>query len=257
MSYKLTFLGTGTSHGVPSIGCNCETCLSKDPKDNRLRSSILLEKNDNKIIIDTGPEFRIQCLRAKLDRLDSVLYTHTHADHLNGIDDLRSFTNKDKPLPLYGDNKTIDEIKYRFSYIVKGTINKTVIPNLSLNELEPYKKVNINGFEITPLVVYHGKLPIFGYKIFNTAYLTDCNYIPKETMKHLNNLDVLILDALQHHQHKTHFTLEQAVEEAKKISAKQTFFTHIAHGIKHDRDSKWLPKNMELSYDTLSINLEE
>jgi len=257
MSYKITFLGTGTSHGIPSIGCRCETCLSKDPKDNRFRSSLLLEKDGKNIIIDTGPEFRLQCLRANLSDLDAVLYTHTHADHLNGIDDLRSFTNKDIPLPLYGDKSTIDEIENRFSYILNGTINNTVIPNVSLNVLEPYETINIFGFEITPLIVYHGKLPIYGFKIFNIAYLTDCNYIPKKTYEYLNNLDVLILDALQHWPHKTHFTLEQAVEEAKQIKAKMTYFTHIAHGLKHDRDSKNLPTHMELSYDMLSFELEE
>lgn len=257
MSYNITFLGTGTSHGIPSIGCHCETCLSKNPKDKRFRSSILLEKDGNNIVIDTGPEFRLQCLRSNLSNLEAVLYTHTHADHLNGIDDLRSFTNKEIPLPLYGNKSTIDEIEYRFSYILNGTINNTVVPNVSLNVLKPYEKVNISGFDITPLVVYHGKLPILGFKIFNIAYLTDCNYIPKETLEYLNDLDILVLDALQHWPHKTHFTLEQAVEQAKIINAKQTYFTHIAHGLKHDRDNKNLPKHMELSYDMLSIELEE
>lgn len=257
MSYRLTFLGSGTSHGVPSIGCKCETCLSKDPKDKRLRSSILLERDDKNIVIDTGPEFRIQCLRADINHLEAVLYTHTHADHLNGIDDLRSFTNKNVSLPLYGDEKTIVEIKQRFSYIQLGTINGTAIPNLTLNVLKPYQKINIEGFDITPLIVDHGWLKIYGYKIFNSAYLTDCNNIPDETYKYLKNLDLLVLDALQHHPHKTHYTLEQAIEVAKKIGAKKTYFTHIAHGIKNDRDSKLLPKNMELSYDTLSIELEE
>jgi len=257
LSYKLTFLGTGTSHGVPSIGCKCETCLSKDPKDNRFRSSILLERNNKSLVIDTGPEFRLQCLRANLSSLDAVLYTHTHADHLNGIDDLRSFTNKKRTLPLYGDKKTIKEISYRFPYFINGTINETIIPNLSLNELIPYETKDIKGFKITPLVVNHGKLEIFGYRIFNVAYLTDCNYINSETYEYLKDLDILILDALQHRLHRTHFTLEQAVDEAKKIGAKHTYFTHIAHGIKHQRDNKLLPKNMELSYDMLSISLEE
>lgn len=257
MSYKLTFLGTGTSHGVPSIGCKCETCLSKDPKDNRFRSSILLERNNKSLVIDTGPEFRLQCLRANLSSLDAVLYTHTHADHLNGIDDLRSFTNKKRTLPLYGDKKTIKEISYRFPYFINGTINETIIPNLSLNELIPYETKDIKGFKITPLVVNHGKLEIFGYRIFNVAYLTDCNYINSKTYEYLKDLDILILDALQHRLHRTHFTLEQAVDEAKKIGAKHTYFTHIAHGIKHQRDNKLLPKNMELSYDMLSISLEE
>jgi len=257
VSYRITFLGSGTSHGVPSIGCNCETCLSKDPKDNRLRSSILLERNNRNIVIDTGPEFRIQCLRAKINHLEAVLYTHTHADHLNGIDDLRSFSDKMRTLPLYGDEKTIKEIRNRFSYIEMGTLNNTNIPNLSLNVLRPYEKVSVEDFEITPLIVNHGKLEIFGYKIFNSAYLTDCNNIPIETMKYLNNLDLLILDALQHRTHKTHFTLEEAIEVAKEIGAKQTLFTHIAHGIKHERDSKLLGENMAISYDTLSIELEE
>lgn len=257
MSYRLTFLGSGTSHGVPSIGCKCETCLSTNPKDKRLRSSILLERNNKNIVIDTGPEFRIQCLRADIDHLEAVLYTHTHADHLNGIDDLRSFTNKERTLPLYGSLETINEIRERFSYIELGTLNGTTIPNLSLNILKPYQKVSICDFDITPLVLDHGMLKIFGYKIFNSAYLTDCNHIPSETYKYLKNLDVLVLDALQHRPHKTHYTLEQAIEVAREIGAKKTYFTHIAHGINHERDSKLLDNNMELSYDTLSIELEE
>lgn len=257
MAYRLTFLGTGTSHGVPTIGCKCPTCLSHDSKDKRLRSSVLIQRNNKNIVIDTGPEFRIQCLREDICHLNAVLYTHTHADHLNGIDDLRSFTNKEKSLPLYGDKKTIKEIRERFSYIERGNVNGTTIPHLSLNVLEPYKEVDIFGFKITPLIVDHGSLPILGFKIFNMAYLTDCNHIPRETYKSLKNLDLLVLDALQHKRHRTHYTLEKAIEVARFIGAKKTYFTHIAHGIKNDRDSLLLDDNMELSFDTLSIELEE
>ena len=257
MAYRLTFLGTGTSHGVPAIGCKCKTCTSNDPKDKRLRSSILLQRHNTNIVIDTGQEFRIQCLRENIDHLEGVIYTHAHADHLNGIDDLRSFTNRYKSLPLFGDKKTIQEIIDRFSYIRNSTINNTNVPNLLLNVLKPYEKINISGFDITPLIINHGKLEIYGYKIFNSAYLTDCNNIPKQSYKYLKNLDLLILDALQHHPHKTHFTIEEAIEVARSIGAKKTLFTHIAHGIKNSRDSKLLDSNMNLAYDTLSIELEE
>lgn len=257
MAYKLTFLGTGTSHGIPVIGCNCSTCKSTNPKNNRYRSSVLFSKDNKNLLIDTTPEFRLQALRANICGLEGVLYTHTHADHLNGIDDLRVFT-RHKSLPIYGSALTIGHIKNRFEYVLgnKNNVLKS-IPHLYSNVLEPYKKYYIDGFEVTPLLIYHGELPIFGYRIFDVAYLTDTNNIPEKTMKYLKDLDLLVLVALQHNAHRTHFNVEGAIEMAKKIGAKKTLFTHISHGLEHERDNADLPENMGLAYDTMQLEFEE
>jgi phosphoribosyl 1,2-cyclic phosphate phosphodiesterase len=257
LSYKLTFLGTGTSHGIPVIGCKCATCNSSNPKNKRFRSSVLFCKDNKNLLIDTTPEFRLQALRADLCQLEGVLYTHTHADHLNGIDDLRVFTNK-KSLPIYGSALTIEHIESRFEYVLgKKKEIFTSIPRLYSNVLEPYKKYNIAGFEVTPLVINHGDLPIFGYRIFDVAYLTDTNNIPEKTMEYLKDLDLLVLVALQHHTHLTHFNKKGAIEMARKIGAKKTLFTHIAHGLEHEKDNADLPQNMALAYDTLQLEFEE
>ncbi len=257
MSYKLTFLGTGTSHGIPVIGCKCATCSSSNPKNKRYRSSVLFSKDNKNLLIDTTPEFRLQALREDICDLDGVLYTHTHADHLNGIDDLRVFTRR-KSLPIYGSTSTIEEIKRRFKYVLKNEKDSvTSIPHLFSNVLEPYKKYEIAGFEVTPLPILHGSLPIFGYRIFDVAYLTDTNHIPEKTMEYLKGLDLLVIVALQHRVHFTHFNLESAIEVAKQIGAKRTLFTHIAHGLEHEKENANLPENMELAYDTLQIEFEE
>jgi phosphoribosyl 1,2-cyclic phosphate phosphodiesterase len=257
LSYKLTFLGTGTSHGIPVIGCKCETCSSSNPKNKRYRSSVLFTKDNKNLLIDTTPEFRLQALRANICELEGVLYTHTHADHLNGIDDLRVFT-RHKSLPIYGSALTIERIENRFDYVLKSKKESlTSIPHLFSTVLEPYKKYNIAGFEVTPLPIFHGKLPIFGYRIFDVAYLTDTNNIPEKTMEYLKDLDLLVLVALQHKVHQTHFNLESAIKVATKIGAKKTLFTHIAHGLEHEKDNANLPDNMELAYDTMQLEFEE
>lgn len=257
MSYSINFLGTGTSHGVPVIGCDCDTCRSTNKKNNRYRSSVLFKKDDKYLLIDTPPEFRLQALRANIKKLDGVLYTHPHADHLNGIDDLRIFTMR-KQLFIYSNETCINEIKKRFSYVI-GMRNDYVnsVPNLITNVLKPYEKVNISGFDVTPIPIFHGDIPIYGYRIFNVAYLTDTNNIPNESMKYLKDLDLLVLVCLQHRVHKTHFNKEQAVAMAKRIGAKRTLFTHIAHSIEHEKDNSDLPFSMELAYDTLELDFEE
>lgn len=257
MPYTLTFLGTGTSHGIPVIGCNCPTCLSTNIKDKRYRSSILLQKDGKNLVIDTGPEFRLQTLRAGFNHLEAVLYTHSHADHLNGIDDLRTFSTVERSLPIFGNEQTMKEVSKRFAYVFEKKDIISSIPHLYTNVLHPYEKKDICGFEVTALPIFHGAQEIFGYRIFNTAYLTDCNFIPKETLNYLKKLDLLVIVALQHKKHKTHYNLEQAIEVAKNIGAKQTLFTHIAHAINHENDNKGLPEGMSLAYDTLQVVLEE
>ncbi|MFA6865152.1 MAG: MBL fold metallo-hydrolase [Sphaerochaetaceae bacterium] len=258
MSYSLNFLGTGTSHGIPVIGCKCATCTSTNPKNKRYRSSVLFTKDGKNLLIDTTPEFRLQALRANLNELEGVLYTHIHADHVHGIDDLRVFTTKTS-LPIYGSEATIKHIEKHFTYVIKSetAYKKAAVPHLYTNVLEAYKTYNIGGFEVTPLIIYHGDMPIFGYRIFNVAYLTDTNNIPEKTLEYLKDLDLLVLVALQHKEHKTHYNISQAVAMAKRIGAKQTLFTHIAHGLEHEKDNADLPPTMALAYDTLEMNFEE
>jgi len=253
VSVKITFLGTGTSHGIPMIGCNCSTCTSTDPKDTRLRSSVLLEKNGKSIVIDTGPEFRIQALRAGITHLDAILYTHPHADHLNGIDDVRPLTRN--TLPLYGNKITIEQINSRFNYAVNNDDTYGALPHLATRVLQPYQTVTIAGFAVTPITLLHGKIEDFGYRLDSIAYLTDCNKIPNESYDYLKDLDLVVIDALQHHNHPTHFNIFQAIEEAKRIHAKRTLFTHISHGLTTERDARLLPEGMEFAYDTLCIEL--
>lgn len=238
------------------IGCTCSTCRSKDPRDKRLRSSLLLEKDGKRIIIDTGPEFRLQALRVGLDSLDAILYTHAHADHLNGIDDIRPLSRY-HVLPLYGNETTIAQIRYRFSYAVDNAEKYGALPHLQTHVLRPYEICNICGFPVQPVVLFHGNIEDFGYRIGKMAYLTDCSRIPPETYPYLHDLDLLVLDALQHHDHPTHFNIFQAIEEARKIGARQTLFTHISHGLMHGRDSVLLPRNMAFAYDMLSLELSE
>lgn len=228
---ELTFLGTGTSHGIPVITCNCNVCCSKQKKNRRLRSSVYIKSDLSSILIDSTPEFRIQALTHKIDKIDGVLYTHTHADHLHGIDDIRPFSVK-KDIPLYGMDKDLKEIKGRFPYIFNKTPQKGGgKPNLVTKPVTDNFK--IGDLEITPIPIKHGILDIYGYRINNTAYLTDCSGIPKESYKLLENLDVLILGALRYRAHSTHFNIEQAIAEIRKINPKKAYFTHICHEIEH------------------------
>ena len=252
---KLTFLGTGTSQGVPVIACECEVCLSSDLRDKRLRTSALISYKNTNIVIDTGPDFRTQMLRENVKHLEAVIFTHPHKDHTAGLDDIRPFVFKQqKPMDVYADENTQNQLRREFSYIFDGT-NYPGIPKLTLHTIEPYKKFQINEIEILPLIGYHYKLPVLGFKIGNSVYFTDVNKFPEETLKHLYNLDVLVINALRWEPHISHFTLPEAIELARKLKAKRTYFTHISHLLgKHEEVSKQLPENMFLAYDGLKID---
>jgi phosphoribosyl 1,2-cyclic phosphate phosphodiesterase len=253
---KVVMLGSGTSQGVPIIGCKCETCTSENPKDKRLRVSAFVETDGTKILIDTSIDFRQQLLRADVSDLDAILFTHHHVDHIFGLDDLRQINQRHKKfVDIYGNKMTLDEIKVTFRYALdEELISYMAVPMMNFNYLEN-SDFQVKNVKVTPVEVWHGRIKIFGYRIGKFAYITDCSSIPETEMEKLFGLDLLILNALRHAPHPTHFNLEQAVEIAQKVKAKQTYFTHITHDINHDKTNAVLPPGIELGYDGLEINL--
>lgn len=253
---RVILLGTGTSHGVPMIGCDCPVCTSSDSRDKRTRSSILMQIEGGSILVDTTPELRIQCLSSNVSRVDAVLFTHAHADHVTGLDDLRRFNWLQRaPLTCYGDEQTLATIERMFPYAFDHHSSYiSSKPQLHLSRITgPF---DLCGEQITPIPLFHGPLPVLGFRIQRFAYCTDCSVIPEASMKLLEDLDVLVLDALRHKPHPTHFTLEQAVEAARIIDAKHTYFTHIAHELGHASTNANLPPGMSLGYDGQVIELD-
>ncbi|NLU21902.1 MAG: MBL fold metallo-hydrolase [Phycisphaerae bacterium] len=248
-SVKVTILGSGTSHGVPMIGCDCPVCTSPDPRDKRTRSSILIETAGQSILVDTTPELRVQCLTCNVRRVDAVLYTHAHADHVTGMDDLRRFNHlQSGPITCYADAHTGAILKRMFSYAFNHDPNYvSAIPQLNLAPIDG--PLELNGVRIIPIRLFHGELPVLGFRVGRFAYCTDVSRIPDESFELLRGLEVLVLDALRRRPHPTHFNLEQAVETAGRIAADQTYFTHIAHELGHEATNVELPRNMALGYD--------
>ncbi len=239
--------------GVPMAGCTCATCLSEDPKDKRLRTSALIRANDKQVLIDTSVDYRQQMIRAKVKHLDAVVYTHHHVDHILGMDDLRSFMLLNKTdMPLYAMAETTENIKRVFSYAFQTT-NYGSLPQLKLNLIDeaPFEAA---GIPFMPVPLMHGKMPVMGYRIGNFAYCTDVSFIPESSFALLKNLDVLILDALRYKTHPTHFSVDEAIAAAKRIGAKNTYFTHISHDIQHATAE--LPESIHLAYDGLSFELD-
>ena len=253
MQLKVTFLGTGTSQGVPVIGCGCLVCHSTSFLDKRLRSSILIHVNNLTILIDIGPDFRYQFLRSNYYNIDSILFTHNHRDHTAGLDDLRPiyYANK-KPIELYGESKVFDALKNDFSYIFKG-VNYPGKPQFNFN-LVDNRTFYISNIEVQPIRVLHHRLPILGYRIGSFAYITDANYISNEEKKKLLGLKVLIINSLQREKHISHYNLEEALEVIKELAPQKAYLTHIGHGMGlHNEVEKELPKNVFISYDNLEI----
>lgn len=252
--FELKLLGTGTSTGVPTISCSCPTCTSDDPKDKRLRCSALIKYKSKNIIIDTGPDFRQQFLKYGLNHLDAVVYTHHHFDHIGGFDDIRGINfTMEKALPIYLNSETLDNLSRIFSYAFRD-YNETGggIPMVEVNMISD-GEFEVNGLKFTILPLQHGSLEVLGFRIGNVAYCTDTNFIPENTIELMQDLDVLIIDGLRHKIHRTHFNIEQAIEQAKIINAKQTYLTHIAHQIKHSEVENTLPERINLAYDGLTI----
>jgi len=246
---KITVLGSGTSHGVPMIGCDCPVCASPDPRDRRTRPSIVMQYGDTSLLVDTGPELRLQCLANNVRQVDAVLYTHFHVDHLAGLDDLRRFNwLQDGPIPCYGQAATLDRLRQMFPYVFDGAAqHPSAVPRLSLHVIDG--PLEIGGRTITPVPLFHGDLPVLGFRVGDFAYCTDVNQIPPASLPLLDGLSVLILDALRKRPHPTHFNLEQAVEQARIIGAKHTYFTHIAHELGHEETNRDLPNGMALAHD--------
>lgn len=250
----ITILGSGTSTGVPVIGCRCAVCRSENPRNNRTRSSILLHSQEHNILIDTATDLRQQALRHGLRTLDAVLYTHAHADHINGIDDLRSFNLPHRQvIPVYGAAQTLQHIGHLFDYIFNPSKQSGFVPLLKLCPVEsPFRLFDL---EITPIPLIHGDLTVYGYRCGPLAYLTDCSAIPARSFPLLKGLDLLILDGLRFKSHPTHFNIQQAIEAAQQVRARRTLLTHLTHDVEHVRDSRNLPADVEFAYDGQQITL--
>lgn len=251
---KFTFLGTGTSQGVPIIGCRCEVCLSLNLNDKRLRSSLLIESETTTVVIDSGPDFRQQLLRADVRKLDALVITHGHKDHLAGMDDIRAFNYlQGKPIDIYASNETQSTIRTEFSYIFDRS-DYPGVPQVNLHTITKHESFVIGDIKFEPIEVLHYKMPVLGFRIGNFSYITDANFIDEIELKKIFGSEYLVLNALRRETHISHFTLEQAIAMAQRIGATQTYFTHISHQLGlHDEVDNELPKGMNLAFDTLSI----
>jgi phosphoribosyl 1,2-cyclic phosphate phosphodiesterase len=250
----LKFLGTGTSTGVPMISCSCSVCKSSDPHDKRTRPSILLEYDGRVVVIDTTPDFRTQALREGLTRLDAVLFTHCHADHIMGLDDTRVFYFRQQvPLPIYAEARCMATLRTTFAYIFEGNYPFGGVVKLDPHVIEgPF---DLWGLEFTPVPVLHGNLPILGFRFQDTAYVTDVSEIPESSIPLLEGLDILILDGLRPKPHPTHFSLAQALVMVERLKPRRAFLTHIAHELGHQATSSTLPSPVQLAYDGLRLEL--
>jgi len=256
MKATLTVLGSGTSMGVPTIGCTCAVCHSIDPHDRRTRPSVLVEYNGHAILIDTTPDFREQAIRENICHLDAVLYTHTHADHILGIDDLRplSFLHKPNRLPLYAHPDAAEFIRNMFRYIFVADYKFGGLP---LVEMKPLNgPLELFGATFTPIVLIHGEAEIYGFRFGSAAYLTDHSKIPENSLTQLEELDVLFLDALRYKPHPTHSTVENSLKVVEQLKPRRAFFTHICHDLPHQATNASLPKNVRLCYDGMKLEFE-
>lgn len=252
---RLTFLGTGTSVGVPYIGCKCKVCTSRDPRDRRLRCSSLIETRDTRILIDTSPDFRRQMLTQPFRKIDAVLLTHIHYDHVGGMDDIRPFC-KFGEVNVYADETTSRGLLTSMPYCF-GANHYPGSPKINLHTIYPHKTLKINNLEIIPLRVYHGKLPILGYRIGRLAYITDMKTMDDDEMRYLEGLDTLVVNALRFEPHPTHQNLDDAVEFAKKVGADHTYLIHFCHHIGlHAETSRLLPRGIHMAYDGLTIKVK-
>jgi len=255
MKATLTVLGSGTSMGVPTIGCSCKVCTSEDVHDRRTRPSILLHYGGHTVLIDTTPDFRQQALREKITRIDAVLYTHAHADHILGLDDLRPLTFKrEQKLPLYADESSAKLIERMFAYVFDPDSRYSTRPQVTLHRLNG--TLELFGAKFQPLKVMHGDTDVTGFRFGTAAYLTDFSSIPEETMQALHGLDVLFLDALRHRPHPTHSSLEESLQIVERLKPARAFFVHMSHDLGHEETNRSLPPSVRLAHDGLKLEFE-
>ncbi|HEV2288102.1 MAG TPA: MBL fold metallo-hydrolase [Candidatus Acidoferrales bacterium] len=252
---KVTVLGSGTSMGVPTLACRCSVCRSADPRDQRTRPSVLLSYNGRNVVIDTTPDFRLQALRSEIDHLDAILYTHAHADHILGLDDIRPFNQKQRSaIPVYASDETIAILRRTFAYIFEPQTAESSVPQIEIHAIkEPF---NLFGAHITPVPVRHGPLTVLGFRIGTIAYLTDFSSIPETSGPMLGGLDHLILDALRYTPHPMHSTVDQSLAIVRELAPRHAWFTHICHDLGHEATNAKLPQNVQLSYDGLSFEVD-
>ncbi|MFZ9848332.1 MAG: MBL fold metallo-hydrolase [Flavobacteriales bacterium] len=252
---KITFLGTGTSQGIPVIACGCEVCTSSNPKDNRLRVSVMIEVDGKNIVIDSGPDFRQQMLRENVKTLEAVVFTHEHKDHVAGLDDVRAFNYfSGKHMNVYANEQVQVALKREFHYVFSGE-NYPGIPRINVHTIDtaPFE---VSGVKFIPIQVLHYKLPVLGFRVNDFTYITDANFISDEEIEKIKGTKVLVLNALRREKHISHFTLEEALELVKKINPEKAYFTHVSHQLGlHDEVSKELPANVELAYDGLVVEM--
>ena len=253
---KVTFLGTGTSQGIPVVGSDHPVCQSDDPRDKRLRSSVMVQWNDCAVVIDCGPDFRQQMLQHPISKLDAILITHEHADHTAGIDDIRPFFFRQGDIPMYSLPRVIDNLTQRFGYIFSSDNKYPGAPAVDVHHVNPNQNFTICNQLIIPVLGQHNRLEVLGYRMESFAYLTDIKTISDDEIRKLNGLDVLVLNALRQEPHHSHLNLKEAIDLAQQIGAKTTYFTHISHHLGfHAEVQKKLPKNVHLAYDNLSISI--
>ena len=253
MPFKITFLGTGTSHGVPVIACDCDVCTSDDPRDKRLRTSILVEHQDKIIVVDTGPDFRQQMLRSGTKKITSILFTHEHRDHMAGLDDVRAFNFvQHKKIDVYAEKRVEIALKNEFHYVFAEE-KYPGIPDIEVHRIDS-KPFEVEGIEIIPIRVMHYKLPVLGFRFGNFAYLTDTKTVPPEEMNKLQNLDVLVLNCLRKEPHISHLNLEEALQLSEKLKPGMTYLTHLSHRFgRHAIEEPLLPPTVAIAYDGLQI----
>jgi phosphoribosyl 1,2-cyclic phosphate phosphodiesterase len=256
MRATLTVLGSGTSMGVPTIGCDCSVCHSSDPRDRRTRPSVLISYSGRNVLIDTTPDFREQAIRENITHLDAVLYTHTHADHLLGIDDLRplSFLHKPHRLPLYAHPEAADFIRQMFRYIFDSDYKFGGLPHVEMRTMNG--TLDLFGARFEPIKLIHGEAEIYGFRFGSAAYLTDHSEVPEDSLARLEGLDVLFLDALRYKPHPTHSTVEHSLQTVERLKPRRAFFTHICHDLPHEETNARLPDSVKLSHDGMKLQFE-
>ena len=257
MKARVTVLGSGTSHGVPMIGCTCAVCRSADPRDRRTRTSIYVEVADGpSILVDTSTDLRMQALANGVTRVDAILFTHSHADHVMGLDDSRRFSQMRKgAIPCYADQRTADSLKKSFYYAFDPATEKGGgLPQIDLRIIDG--AFDVAGVPVRPIPLLHGRMPILGFRFGDFAYLTDTNHVPDESLPLLAGVRTIILDALRHRPHPTHFTVEEAIAAAARIQPRQTYLTHICHDLPHVATNQALPDGVALAYDGMTFDIE-